>query len=226
MAPASRRATLAVSAAAVAVLLSACSSDGIGAVAEDEAFSSCVSEAGASLEGSDDWGEKEQLAFWDEPATLDCALDELDDDQLEDALAGAFRDFDKSDLDDPRAAQLAVLGHWASQAGADLEESDATRRAATLIDSLWVNQDDPDARASGNGMEQVLAFDLYVAYYGEPAEFQDYLADDTGNVDDPNDQKLYFIDRMRERSGEGERQSAEWDRMSALIEAIEDTEAG
>lgn len=212
-------ASLALSAVASLVLLGGCSSDGIGAVADDEAFSSCVTKAGASLEGSEDWDQEEQLAFWGEPGTLDCALDELDQDQREDALAGGFSDT-AQDEDSARTSQLAVLSEWATRTGETAGQSDAIRRAGLLIGSLWAA--DADEPGYANGMKTVVAFELYRAYFGEPTGFEDYLAHDTGNVTDPSDQVTRFADRMREDSNKSAKQRQEWDDLDGLIEQIDD----
>lgn len=208
-------------ATAVVLSLSGCSSDGVGTVADVDGFRSCVEDAGAGLSGSEDWDEKEQLAFWDEPGTLDCALDELDRDQREEALAGAFTQIDESDQgrDAARHAQQGVLGDWATDAGKAHERDEAVARAGDLLSSLWVaDEDEPYA---ANGMEMVMAFSLYVAYYGEPTGFEVYVAEDAGNVTDPSDQRTYFIDRMRENSARGP-QAQEWARMKDLIDGIDE----
>lgn len=210
-----------VTTTAVVMSLSSCSSDGVGTVADDDGFRACVEKAGASLTGSDDWDEKQQLAFWREPGTLDCALDELDDEQRENALAGAFTQLDKSDQGDDtaRRAQQGVLGDWAAHAGEARERDDAVDRAGELLSTLWVaDEDEPYA---AHGMEMVMAFSLYVAYYGEPTGFEEYVADDAGNVTDPSDQQTYFIDRMSENSAHGP-QAKEWTRMKGLIDGIDE----
>jgi hypothetical protein len=216
---AARPASLALSAVAALVLLGGCSSDGIGTVADDEAFSSCVTKAGASLEGSEDWDEKEQLAFWNEPGTLDCAIDDLDQAEREDALAGGFSDA-AQDEDSARTSQLAVLSAWATRTGETAGQSDAIRRAGLLIGSLWAA--DADEPGYANGMKTVVAFELYRAYFGEPTGFEDYLAHDTGNVTDPSDQVTRFADRMQEDSNKSAKQRQEWDDLDGLIEQIDD----
>jgi hypothetical protein len=211
---------LALSAAAVAVLLAGCSSDGVGAVADDDGFSSCVEKAGASLDGSEDWDEKEQLAFWGKTGTLDCALDELDGDQRTDALAGGFQDLGDGDEGDALSAQRTVLRDWAGRAGEERSPSDAARRAGLLLASLWVaGEDDPGA---ANGAKSLMAFSLYVGEDGQPTGFEDYLANHTGNVTDPNDQVLHFVDRMQEDSNKGEQQAQEWERLKDLVDVIDD----
>lgn len=216
---AAKPASLALSAVAALVLLGGCSSDGIGTVADDDAFRSCVTKAGASLDGSKDWDEEEQLAFWEQPGTLDCALDELDQGQREDALAGGFSD-GAQDEDSARTYQLAVLSAWATRTGETAEQSDAIRRAGVLIGSLWAA--DADEPGYANGMKTVVAFELYRAYFGEPTGFEDYLAHDTGNVTDPGDQVTRFADRMQEDSNKSAKQRQEWDDLDGLIEQIDD----
>lgn len=216
---AAKPASLALSAVASFVLLAGCSSDGVGSVADDEAFASCVTKAGASLEGSKDWDQKEQLAFWGEPGTLDCALDELDQDAREDALAGGFTDA-AQDEDSARTSQLAVLSEWATRTGETADQGDATRRAGLLIGSLWAT--DADEPGYANGMKTVVAFELYRAYFGEPTGFEDYLANYTGTVTDPSDQVTQFADRMQEDSNKSAEQRREWDDLDGLIEDIDD----
>ncbi|WP_296602932.1 hypothetical protein [Nocardioides sp.] len=212
-------ASLALSAVAALVLLGGCSSDGIGTVADDDGFRSCVTEAGASLDGSKDWDEEEQLAFWEQPGTLDCALDELDQGDREDALAGAFTDA-AEDKDSARTGQLAVLSDWATRTGEAVDQSDAVKRAGLLIGSLWAA--DADEPGSANGMKTVVAFELYRAYFGEPTGFEDYLAHHTGNVTDPSDQVTRFVDRMQEDSNKSAKQRQEWDDLDGLVEQIDD----
>lgn len=218
MTAAAKRASLALSAVAASVLLAGCSSDGVGSVADDDTFSSCVTKAGTSLEGSEDWDQKEQLAFWNEPGTLDCALDELDQDQRQDALAGGFSD-EAENEDSARTSQLAVLSDWAVRAGETAEQSDAVQRAGLLIGSLWAA--DADGPGPANAMKTVVAFELYRAYFGEPTGFEDYLANDTGNVTDPSDQVTHFADRMQEDSNKSAKQRQEWEDLDGLIEEID-----
>ncbi len=218
MARSSRPTALALSAAAVAVVLTGCSSDGVSALADDEGFSSCVEQAGASLDGSKDWDEQQQLAFWAEPGTLDCALDELDQGHREDALAGGFTDAGDRE-DTVRTSQLDVLSDWAGRTGEERAQSEAAQRAGVLIGSLWAA--DADEPGYANGMKTVVAFALYRSYFGQPTGFEDYLANDTGTVSDPNDQVLHFVDRMREDSNKSAKQEQEWTDLDDLVDEID-----
>lgn len=172
MAPSPRAATLAVSAIAGAVLLAGCSSDGISAVSDDDGFRSCVEGAGGSLDGSQDWDAKKQLAFWAEPGAIDCALDELDADQRRDAFAGAFPEPDDGEMSPDRVAEWDVVGDWAARAADTLSLEGVVDRGAVLLDSLWVA--DADERYAANGMAGAIVASAMHAE-GELKGYDQYL---------------------------------------------------
>lgn len=166
----------------VALALGACSGAGVGAVAEDDAFASCVEDAGASLDGSDDWGVSEQQAFWTEPGTLDCAIDELDDDARADALEEAFFEDFSSD-EGGRVDQWEVIGRWAAATATDTSVDEAVQRAGPLLSSLWVA--DADDHTGANGLASVVASSAMYAT-GELPSYDVYLEgapDDAAGAD-------------------------------------------
>lgn len=167
-------ATLALSAIACAAVLTSCSSDGVGAVADDGGFSSCVAESGASLDGSEEWDQDQQLGFWGEDGTIDCALDELDADQRRDAFAGAFPEPDGGEVSPERLAEWDVVGDWAARAADTLSLEGVVERGAVLLDSLWVA--DADKPYAANGMAGAIVASAMHAE-GDLAGYDRYLRD-------------------------------------------------
>lgn len=198
---------------AASVLLQACSAPGVAI--DDDGFQACVAGTGTPID--DDAGDAAQLRFWAEPGTLDCAVDELDDEQRADALAPAFPDW--SDLgppDDGRQAeaQKTVIGDFvAEQLGdggsSDDESSQALERATTVLRSLWVADVDSDAYARGMVDASVLSamraegrlrgYDAYLAAHPDASDDVDELTGwyiNTGG-DDPAAERPTDSDRER-----------------------------
>lgn len=170
-------------------LLASCSS-GVATAAEDDGFVRCVDDAGASLDGSDDWGAGAQLDFWAEPGTLDCALDELDDQARAEALAGAFREqYGEDDGDDTRVEEWQVLGDWAALTAGGQSLETTLGRSEPLLGSLWSAEYDDIVPT--NRMAAAVVTSAMRAT-GELPSYERYLVEKPDAEDDVNLQVFFM----------------------------------
>jgi hypothetical protein len=174
---------------ATVAVLAGCSSSGIGAVADDDGFSTCVEDAGASLDGSEDWDQKAQLAFWAKPGTVDCALDELDTDQRRDALGGAFPEPDGGEVSPERLAEWDVVGDWAARTAETMSLEGVVEQGAALLGSLWVA--DADEPYAANGMAGAIVASAMRAK-GELDGYDRYL-DEHPDEQDSADLRVAYV---------------------------------
>lgn len=125
-----------VAATALLVLVAGCGSgDGLADALEVDTFSSCLADAGADT-GAADGTTDQQLAFWAEPGTLECALGELEDEQLPDALSGAFEETEPGSAE--QGEQRQVLADWARRCAAQQGLRPTLDEAERLLRSTWV----------------------------------------------------------------------------------------
>ncbi|WP_244929749.1 hypothetical protein [Nocardioides sp. W7] len=177
---------LLVPAVLAVLLLAGCGGSGIGAVTENDGFSTCVEDAGASTEGGSDWDIDEQLRFWVEPGVLACAADQLGDDELEEALADAFVDPD--DVDDTVAvaqAQQAAVRQLAADVAAADGEDEAVSAAGRVLSAAPSGDD----RTLG----RVAALGIVEGTDGLPG-YQEFLT--TNDLEDGSDALTRYDDQV------------------------------
>jgi hypothetical protein len=128
----------------------------------------------------------------------------------------------------PSVAINSILNSLLS-AGVSATKNPLTGPMVDLIKALLGEQDrldkldkDWDDATAKNGPQQVMAFALYVKYYGPPSGFADYEANHTGTVTDPDEIITHFVDQMREDANKSQEQREEWENLERLIDAIDD----
>lgn len=125
--------------------LAGCSGPGLDQITQDNSsFADCVRGAGATTESSGDWDGEQARAFWSEPGTLDCAVDELDRDARRNALATAFPelDDDATDSRDELFGQWQVVADWTTTSAGSRPVEEVVERATVLLASTWVSDSD------------------------------------------------------------------------------------
>ncbi len=164
-------------------------------------------------------------------AVVDYRLNHNDDpESAADNLGHLLRDADIiGDGFKPSVAIDSILSSLLS-AGVSATKNPLTGPLVDLIKALLGEQarldkldKDWDDATAKNGPQQVLAFALYVKYYGTPTGFDDYKANHAGTVTAPDDIINHFLDRMQEDRNKSAQQQEEWENMERLIEAIDET---
>jgi hypothetical protein len=163
-------------------------------------------------------------------AVVDYRLNHDDDpESAADNLGHLLRDADIiGDGFKPSVAINSILNSVLS-AGVSATKNPLTGPMVDLLKALLGEQDrldkldkDWDDATAKNGPQQVLAFALYVKYYGTPSGFDDYQANHAGTVTDSDDVINHFIDRMQEDANKSPEQQEEWENLERLIDAIDD----
>lgn len=200
--------------------LGACAGpDGVASALEEDGFASCVADADVAAPADDDRTPEEQLAFWAEPGTLECAVAELDDDARSDVLDGAFGDAaadDAADAGDLRAQQWQALGDWAARTATDQGVDEAVAQAETLLAGIEVD-DGGDGDAVLRGYAGAVVSSALRATQG--LESYEVDAADRPAAEDTVDRQVAFL---AEGPGQGPGRPAtdEWRRYEDLREDL------
>lgn len=127
----------------------------------------------------------------------------------------------------PSVAINSILNSLLS-AGVSATKNPVTGPMVDLIKALLGEQErldkldkDWDDATAKNGPQQVMAFALYVKYYGTPSGFDDFKANDAGTVTNPDELINRYIDRMQENANKSPEQREEWENLERLIDAID-----
>ncbi len=186
--------------------IAGCSADLSEIGGDNPDFERCLGRAGVSLDGSDGWDSTRQRELWSEPGAIDCALDELDDAAREDALSGAFLDDEEDEADDSRESQWEVIGRWAARTTESASVEVTVERGASLLQSLWVADD--DAVQPADGMSRVVvvealhaagdldSYDRYLSQHPDADDSADLMVAFMGGIGDsrpdPDEQSRYY----------------------------------
>jgi uncharacterized protein YukE len=163
-------------------------------------------------------------------AVVDYRLNNNDDpESAADNLGHLLRDADIiGDGFKPSVAINSILNSLLS-AGVSATKNPLTGPMVDLVKALLGEQErlekldkDWDDATAKNGPQQVMAFALYVKYYGTPSGFDDYQANHTGTVTNADEIITHFIDRMQEDANKSPEQREEWENLERLIDAIDD----
>lgn len=113
--------------ALVVALVAGCSdsSSDLATVTDDPGWSDCVSTAGGETGTSPGDDQAQQLEFWAVPQHLRCAVEELEPDQLDDAVDEAFADPESADdfVSTAQGQQTAIRQLATDVAAADGEDA-------------------------------------------------------------------------------------------------------
>ncbi|NYG55137.1 hypothetical protein [Nocardioides perillae] len=196
----------------VPLLLAGCGvEDGAAAALEDDSFAACLDAAGVGVDDSGDRDVEEQLTFWAEPGTLECATTDLEGEARREALAGAFA-ADAEGVDDLRQRQWQVLGDWAARTADDAGVEVALEQAEVLLSGIEV-ADDGDGQARLRGYAGAVVSSALRAT-GGLTSYDAHLATEP-TVPDTVDGQVAFL-AEGPGSGPGRPDEEEWRRFEAL----------
>ncbi|MBF4161778.1 hypothetical protein [Nocardioides acrostichi] len=116
--------------ALVTVVVSGCS--GASDTASDPGFTTCVTAAGSSTSGADDWSDAQWSEFGSDPAVLACTLSDLDDDQRADVLQRAFPESDEQAVRSDRYQALCDFARTEAAESSEKSITDTARLVAAL----------------------------------------------------------------------------------------------
>lgn len=209
------RRTISGLAAPLTALLLLAGCDGTAGVAEqvdDDAFATCVEDAGLSLEGVEDWSEAEERAFLSRPEALECVLSDVPEEEQARALERAFPDDEGDDeaADEARVAKTDALVGLVDARGSG-ERDRTVADVATLMNAFGWDGTDPWV-----GPRKQVALAMVRAESG--AESYDAWLEDTGREDDYDGR----IDFVQEQETEGTPLA---DEVRALADELESAQA-
>lgn len=202
------------------LLASACGGgDGAAAALKDDSFAACLSTAGVVADRSGDRDVDEQLTFWAEPGTLECALSDLGSERRADALASAFA-AEAEGVDDLRERQWQALGDWAARRAADSSAEDTLDEAEVLLAAVAF-ADDGDGRARRRGFAGAVVSSALRAT-GGLTSYDDQLAANPTAQDTVDGQVAHLAEGPG--TGPGRPDLAEWrlfqDLRDRLVDAV------
>lgn len=183
-----------LAAAVIAVVIMACGSSPTAALADDDGFVTCTSNAGVEVAGLADLDQDGQRELLATPAAVDCLLATQDADQLAAVLGALFPDPETPDVGaDPE--RLAFLRPYAAATDIAASEAQQVASLARLLHAFDEADglDCCDDRREPAAMHNMLAIIVHQADTGELVGYAAWL-DEHGRDRDQESLMDWYVD--------------------------------